>query len=196
MDYLALLRKWNRVINLTGLRSCREIVIKHFLDSLSPLPYLPEEARILDLGSGAGFPGLPLKIARPYQAVTLIDASGKKVSFLKEVVRHLNLSHTPVLQGFLGKGSPVVPGIDPFEIIITRAVGKVTSLLTGVNPYLAKGGKLLLMKGPEGPEEISLFQAEIQKKGFQIEPAIRLTLPFLDQERMLIFITKIKSNIF
>lgn len=191
MDYLALLRKWNRVINLTGLRSCREIVIKHFLDSLSPLPYLPEGARLLDLGSGAGFPGLPIKIVHPDQSVTLIDASGKKVSFLKEVIRHLNLGHTPVLQVFLGKGSPVMPGIGPFDTIITRAVGKVTSLLTGVDPYLAKGGKLLFMKGPEGAEEISLFQTEIRKKGFQIDRPIRLTLPFLDQERMLIFITKI-----
>ena len=81
MDYLDLLCKWNRHINLTGLRYWREIIIKHFLDSLTPLPYLPEESRLLDLGSGAGFPGLPIKIVRPGQAITLVDGAAKKISF-------------------------------------------------------------------------------------------------------------------
>ena len=191
MDYLALLRKWNRVINLTALHSTEEIVVKHFLDSLTLLPYLPEEARILDLGSGAGFPGLPIKIVRPGQAITLVDASAKKISFLKEVVRCLNLSGTRVLQGFVSKRSPALLGSDRFEIIVARAVGKLIDLLSGVYPYLEKGGKLLLMKGREGPQEISLLKDEIEKRGFRIEAPIGLTLPFLEQERILIFLTKI-----
>lgn len=191
MDYLLLLEKWNRVINLTGLHTCQEIIVKHFLDSLTLLPYLPEEARILDLGSGAGFPGLPIKIARPGQAITLVDAAAKKISFLKEAVRRLNLGDTRVLQGYVSKRSPALLGSDRFEIIVTRAVGKLIDLLNGVVPYLPKGGKLLLMKGRGGFQEISLLKSEIQKGGFRIEAPIGLTLPFLDQERTLIFMTKI-----
>jgi 16S rRNA (guanine527-N7)-methyltransferase len=191
MDYLVLLRKWNRVINLTALHSIEEIVVKHFLDSLTLLPHLPEKARILDLGSGAGFPGLPIKIVRPGQAITLVDASAKKISFLKEVVRCLNLSGTRVLQGFVSKRSPALLGSDRFEIIVARAVGKLEDLLSGIYPHLEKGGKLLLMKGREGPQEIFLLQDEIEKRGFGIEAPITLTLPFLEQERSLVFLTKI-----
>jgi 16S rRNA (guanine527-N7)-methyltransferase len=191
MDYLALLRKWNRVINLTALNSMEEIVVKHFLDSLTLLPHLPEKARILDLGSGAGFPGLPIKIVRPGQAITLVDASAKKISFLKEVVRCLNLSGTRVLQGFVSKRSPTLLGSDRFEIIVARAVGKLIDLLSGLYPYLEKGGELLLMKGREGPQEIFILKDEIGKRGFRIEAPIDLTLPFLEQERILIFLTKI-----
>ncbi len=191
MDYLALLRKWNRVFNLTSLSSSKEVMVKHFLDSLTLLPYLPEEARILDLGSGAGFPGLPIKIVRPDQAITLVDAAAKKISFLKEVVRRLNLGDTQVLQGFVSKRAPAFLGTDRFEIIVARAVGKLIDLVNGVYPYLAKGGKLLLMKGREGPQEISLLKGKIQKRGFRIEAPIDLPLPFLEQERILIFLTKI-----
>ncbi len=191
IDYLALLRKWNRVFNLTSLCSCKEIMVKHFLDSLTLLPYLPEEARILDLGSGAGFPGLPIKIVRPGQAITLIDAVDKKISFLKEVVRRLNLGDTRVLQGFVGKKSPDLLGSERFEIIVARAVGKLIDLVDGGSPHLAKGGKLLLMKGREGLQEISLLKVKIQERGFRIEAPIDVTVPFLEQERILIFLTKI-----
>jgi 16S rRNA (guanine527-N7)-methyltransferase len=194
MDYLDLLCKWNRHINLTGLRSWREIIIKHFLDSLTPLPYLPEEARILDLGSGAGFPGLPIKIARPTQQITLIDASVKKINFLKEVVRQLTLGPISIHQAFLGKRSTDWFKADPFEIIISRAVGKITDLLPAVYPYLPDRGQLVLMKGRQGVEEISALTAEIKKKGFRLEAPIILTLPFLEQKRTLLFLTKVKGG--
>jgi 16S rRNA (guanine527-N7)-methyltransferase len=190
MDYLTLLRKWNRVINLTGLRSDEEIVLKHFLDSLSLLPHLADGARIMDLGSGAGFPGLPIKIARPGQPVTLAEASTKKVSFLKEAIRRLNLGGAQVLQGYLGKRSASFLRSQQFEIITTRGVGKLFDLLAGVYPYLPVGGKLLLMKGKEGLKEISPKKVEIGRKGFRMEKPISLTLPFLNQERILIFLTK------
>jgi 16S rRNA (guanine527-N7)-methyltransferase len=196
MSYLTLLDKWNRRINLTGLRSCREIILKHFLDSLTPIPYFSEKRRLLDLGSGAGFPGLPIKIVRPTQPVTLIEASAKKVSFLKEAVRHLELGHIPIYQSYLGKGPPPLLETDPFEIIITRAVGKIINLLIAADSLLRPEGKVLFMKGPKGPEEIFGLKAQIQERGFRLETPIVLTLPFLEQERTLIFVTKskIKNN--
>ena len=90
-------------MNLTALRSPREIIIHHFLDSLLLLPHLPQTARLLDIGSGAGFPGLPLKIARPGLTIDLVEATAKKVSFLKEAVRRLGLSGMNVIPVFLGK---------------------------------------------------------------------------------------------
>jgi 16S rRNA (guanine527-N7)-methyltransferase len=191
VDYLGLLLKWNRTVNLTGLRSSQEIVIKHFLDSLTPLPHLPEEARIMDLGSGAGFPGLPIKIVRPDQSIALVDASAKKTSFLKEVIRQLNLQDIRVFQGYLGKRASSFLGPLQFDIIITRAVGNPIDLMTGAYPYLPVGGKVLLMKGKEGPREISALKGEILKKGFRIEKPIELTLPFSGQKRTLVFLTKI-----
>jgi 16S rRNA (guanine527-N7)-methyltransferase len=191
MSFLNLLDTWNRHINLTGLRSWREIIGKHFLDSLTPLPYLPAAARILDLGSGAGFPGIPIKIARPVQSVTLIEASTKKVSFLKEAVRYLKLGPIPIYQSYLGKGPSPLLEEGPFEIVVTRAVGKTINLLTAADPYLKIGGKILFMKGPKGSEEIFKQRARILDRGFQIETPIVLTLPLLEQERILIFITKV-----
>lgn len=190
LSYLSLLIKWNRHMNLTGLRSCREIMMKHFLDSLTPLPYLPKEARILDLGSGAGFPGLPIKIARSAQSVTLIESSAKKVSFLKEAVRYLEVGSVPIFQTFLGKGSSPLSGINPFDIIISRAVGNLVGLLSAAGPYLPFGGKIMLMKGRQGAEEIFKSRSQIQEKGFRIEAPVVLFLPFLGQERQLIFLSK------
>ena len=192
MEYLDLLSQWNRHINLTGLRSCREIIIKHFLDSLTPLPYLPSAARILDLGSGAGFPGLPIKIVRPTQPITLIEASAKKVSFLKEAARHLKLAPMAIHQTYLGEAPPHSLETDPFEIVVTRAVGKTINLLRAVDPYLRPGGKVLFMKGPNGSAEIFGLKAQIEERGFRVGAPIVLTLPLLEQERVLVFITKVR----
>ncbi len=194
MSYLTLLDKWNRHINLTGLRSCREIIIKHFLDSLTPIPYFSEKTRLLDLGSGAGFPGLPIKIVRPTQPVTLIEASAKKVSFLKEAARHLGLNSISIYQTYLGQGPPKLLDSDSFEVIVARAVGNLVDLLSRVYPYLPYGGRLLLMKGRQGSEEISLLRSQIQERGFRIEKPIVLMLPFLEQERQLIFLSKVEEK--
>jgi 16S rRNA (guanine527-N7)-methyltransferase len=190
LDYLSLLNTWNRHINLTGLHSFGEILIKHFLDSLTPLPYLPEKANLLDLGTGAGFPGLPIKIVRPDQPVTLIEASAKKVSFLKETVRHLKLGPVPTYQTYLSKVPPLFLETDSFEIVVTRAVGKTINILSAADSLLKSGGKVLFMKGPRGFEEIYGQKAQIQERGFRLEAPIFLTLPFSDQERTLIFVTK------
>lgn len=194
MHYLILLQKWNRVINLTGIHSWREIIVKHFLDSLTLLPHLPEESKILDLGSGAGFPGLPIKIVRPFQEITLSEASAKKVSFLNEVVRHLGLSDTRVLQGYLSNKTPGLTVPRPFDVITTRAVGKLHKILAVAQDLMPSGGQLILMKGPKGLQEITAQEVLIQKMGFQLETPFLLTLPILNQERILIFLRKMERS--
>jgi 16S rRNA (guanine527-N7)-methyltransferase len=190
MNYLSLLLKWNRRLNLTALHSSQEIIPKHFLDSLLPLPYIPEAAKVLDVGSGAGFPGLPIKITRPLQPLTLIDSSAKKISFLKEVIRSLSLTAVEVRQAYLGKGSPFRQTYELFDIIITRAVGKPLELLTAAHPYLKIKGQVILMQGLKGSEEIRGMDPQIKRKGFRLAPPVVLTLPFLEQKRVLLFLEK------
>jgi 16S rRNA (guanine527-N7)-methyltransferase len=192
MEYLVLLQKWNRLINLTGLQTRREIIVKHFLDSLTLLPFLPKTFRLMDLGSGAGFPGLPIKIMAPDQEITLVEASAKKVSFLREVIRRLGLSDVEVIQHFLNPNASALPTLrEPFDIITSRAVGRMANLLPSAWSYLAKGGKLILMKGKEGKQELIAEAPLIQQLDFQIEEPVFLTLPLINQERILLFLTKI-----
>ncbi len=188
--YRDLLKHWNRRWNLTALRSDSEIIIKHFLDSLLPLPYLPDRASLLDIGSGAGFPGLPLKIARPSLSVTLLESSGKKISFLKEVARNLQLKDLAVVQGFLGKGSPFRWNGTPFDLAISRAVGQPLPLLSAVRPWLKTKGRILFLKGPRGEQEFQKLEQEIRKRGFGINRSVMTTLPVLHQKRVLIFLEK------
>ncbi|MEW6184268.1 MAG: 16S rRNA (guanine(527)-N(7))-methyltransferase RsmG [Thermodesulfobacteriota bacterium] len=190
MDYLSLLLKWNRRLNLTALRSVQEIIPKHFLDSLLPLPYIPQGAKLLDVGSGAGFPGLPIKILRPLQPLTLLESSAKKNSFLKEVIRRLSLAAVDVRQAYLGKGSSFRPNDDLFDIIITRAVGKPLELLSAAHPYLKTGGRVLLMQGCKGSARIQEMESQIVRRGFQLNPPLVLTLPDLEQKRVLLFLEK------
>jgi 16S rRNA (guanine527-N7)-methyltransferase len=192
MEYLLLLQKWNRIINLTGFQTRREIIVKHFLDSLTLLPFLPETFRLMDLGSGAGFPGLPIKVMALDQEVTLVEASAKKVSFLREVIRRLGLSDVGIIQHFLNPNASALPALrEPFDIITSRAVGRMTEIVTSARSYLAKGGKLILMKGKKGKQELIAEAPLIQHRGFQIEEPVCLTLPLINQERTLIFLTKI-----
>ena len=189
--FLGLLKKWNTHINLTALQSDQDIIVKHFLDSLSPIPYLPQEAHILDLGSGAGFPGIPIKIYRPSQPVTLLEASAKKISFLKEAVRSLNLEHILVCRGFLGKGAPSPVGDNRFEIIITRAVGNLGMILKEAGARLIKEGRLILMKGPQGHQELSDLESAIDKAGFQLESPLEIILPFSESKRTIFILRKV-----
>lgn len=194
MEYLNLLEKWNRTINLTGLQTRQEMIVKHFLDSLTIIPYLPETFRLLDLGSGAGLPGLPIKIMRPDQEVTLIEASAKKASFLREAVRRLHLPDLFVVHLFLSTPIASRPELEkPFDIMTSRAVGRLPELLSLAQNLLSMGGKLMLLKGKKGLEEIMAVKDLTEKMGFQIEEPVFRTLPFLNQERTLIFLTRTGS---
>jgi len=189
MDFLEVLKKWNRRLNLTGLRDDREIILKHFLDSLTPLPLIPEKASLMDIGSGAGFPGLPIQIVRPDQAVTLVEASAKKTTFLKEVCRRLGLRQTVVLCWSIGQTDPPRP-LPLFDVAITRAVGRPLELLTAVYPHLKRGGKMIFLKGSKGFKETETAKARMEKIGFSPPQSVKITLPVLEQERMLYILTK------
>jgi 16S rRNA (guanine527-N7)-methyltransferase len=187
--FLELLLKWNRKMNLTALRSPSQIISRHFLDSLLLLPHLPETGRLLDLGSGAGFPGLPLKIARPGLSIDLVEATARKASFLKEAIRRLRLSGIAVFSIFLGKEPmPLKPG-EPWERFLTRGVN-LEVVLRAVDPYWGPSQKLLLVKGLDWQKEIESAGPLLKKGRLEVESTTLLKNPLSEKGWALVILRK------
>ena len=194
---------WNRQTRLTAITDPLEVAVKHFLDSLTPAPQITPDARLLDIGSGGGFPALPLKVVYPDLTVTMIDASRKKVSFLRHVIRLLKLSQIDALHTRAEALTCALPTEMPrFDVIVCRALGPLESFVVLALPLLAKGGKLISLKGPGVAEELHrLFDCqETLPKG--LPPDFRethtvnttwLKLPFLDEHRTLVTVQALQE---
>ena len=172
--YLQELLDWNRRVNLTAITDPAEIVIKHFVDSLTPLPYLGSATSLLDVGSGAGFPGIPLKIAAPDLRLSLVDANRKKISFLKQVVRTLELREVTVRHGRI---EDLPPPEEPYTTIISRAFRRLEPLLEMVSPLIAPGCTLIAMLGPTRAPEHRLFRELASAHGLKLSQIVPLELP-------------------
>src|SRR5512136_2480639 len=138
--YLKELLKWNQKINLTAIRSEKGIVLKHFLDSLSVYPYLPEHSVVLDIGSGAGFPGIPISIVHPTVEVTLMDSVRKKVDFQKHIIRILGLNGTKAIHARAQDKGILKDLGGHFDIILSRAFSDLQTVLALSLPFLRQGG--------------------------------------------------------
>ncbi len=182
--YLKELKIWRKNIGLTSLSSDQDIILKHFIDSLSPLLLIPSTSFVVDLGSGAGFPGLPLKIARPSLQLIMLDSSQKKIHFQKHIIRLLNLSGAKSFHHRVEKGPIEEIGIDRGDIVISRALSGVGKFIVWGVPYLKEEGRLILMLGKY------LFLKEIKKIsisfGMEIEKILPFQLPILGHKRHLI----------
>jgi 16S rRNA (guanine527-N7)-methyltransferase len=168
--YFRLLVKWNKAYNLTAITKRDEVFEKHFIDSLAPLDILPAKGRLLDIGAGAGFPGIPLKIVRPSLSVTLLDAVDKKCLFCEAVVRELGLKDIDVVHG-RAEDKAVTTKLGKFDVVISRATFKLPELVKMAVPYLKDGGKMIAMKGSE---EISNFKFQISNFS---EKIVKYNLP-------------------
>jgi 16S rRNA (guanine527-N7)-methyltransferase len=145
---------WNEKMNLISFHTPEEVLIKHFIDSLTPLPYItPPQGRLLDIGSGGGFPGVPLKIARPALQVSLLEASRKKCSFLKHLIRQLPLSQAEVIHTRVESAMTDNSYHRVFQTVISRAAFKLPALFSMSRFFLSPGGLLIAMKGPRGEAE-------------------------------------------
>lgn len=196
MTFLSELKKWNRAYNLTGLKSDEDIIIKHFLDSLLYLKVIlvypvrkqknstvVNALKIADAGTGAGFPGIPIKIMRPEIDITLIESSKKKTAFLRHILRVLSLNGVKVLDERvenLGRKYEKT-----YDVIVSRATFKIEDFIKKTCPYVKETGVLVLSKGPKVFEEIK----ELKDKGV-IKKITRLSL--MNNERNLLVI-KCKS---
>lgn len=178
MRYVALLHKWNRVYNLTAVREVERMVSHHLLDSLAIVPHV-EGSNVLDVGTGAGLPGIPLAIARPQLSVTLLDSIQKKTAFLQQAVGELGLKNASVVcdRVELWKSS------QRFDVVVSRAFAELADFVNQTARLLVPGGVFVAMKGLHPVEEIKSLPA-----GFRLQKVVRLEVPGLGAERHLVFI--------
>lgn len=177
--YVALLERWNRAYNLTAVRRPEDMVIWHILDSLAILPWL-RGPRVVDVGSGAGLPGIPLAIARPECAFDLLDSSGKRTRFMTQAVLQLQLRQVQVIRCRVEEYQPA----ELFDTVLSRAFGSLAALLNSAGRLCAPAGRLLAMKGKRPDEELLKLP-----EGYKVIEVIRLSVPGLDAERHLIHLT-------
>jgi 16S rRNA (guanine527-N7)-methyltransferase len=182
--YLALLARWNRVYNLTAVRTVDEMVPRHIFDSLSILPWVRGE-RILDVGSGAGLPGIPLAIVRPEWSFDLLDSNSKRVRFLTQAVAELRLDNARVVHS---RAQDYEPGAG-FDSIVSRAFASLTELLICVGRLCARGGNILAMKGVYPKDEI-----EELPSGYVLMGVHPLDVPDLRASRHLVRLAPIPRD--
>jgi 16S rRNA (guanine527-N7)-methyltransferase len=174
------LLKWNAKVNLTAITAPEEVLEKHFLDSLAVLPEVEGAASMLDVGAGAGFPGLPLRVARPGLAVTLVDTVGKKVSYLKAVIAGMGLTGAKGVHA-RAEGQPEAEGLPRAERVICRAFMDLPDWLKLAPAYLAPGGRVVAMLGKAQPD--AELQARAAEQGLKVVSARAYRLPFSGAER-------------
>jgi 16S rRNA (guanine527-N7)-methyltransferase len=178
---------WNRKINLTAITNSRDIAIKHFLDSLAPAGFIPDRARLLDIGSGGGFPGIPLKILKPSISVLLIDGVRKKVNFLKHVLRSLKLENIEALQIRAENLLKKPECANSFDVIISRALSDLEPFVKNALPLLAKQGTIIAMKGQVDPKELDAVRAEAPGDRYALEVE-NYRLPLIEAARSIVII--------
>ena len=176
VGHLDLLDEWNARMNLTAIRDRPSQLTKHLLDSLTVRPFLRGE-RIADVGSGAGFPGIPLAIVEPQRHFALIESTGKKCRFLEHVRDALGLGNVEVVQSRAEAYKPEVR----FDTVIARAVGPIAGLVKAAGPLVVGGGRLLCMKGRYPDEELAA-----RLNGWKVAAVHPLTVPGLAEERHLV----------
>lgn len=181
LDYVQLLVKWNQAYNLTAIRDPKEMITRHLLDSLAILPYLHGKT-ILDVGTGAGLPGIPLAIADPSRQFVLLDSNGKKVRFLQQVIAQLQLKQISAVQD---RAEHFASSLR-FDSIVARALSEVTDIISKTERLLAKDGQWLLMKGryPEDELKNLMYKAKV----------LRIEVPGLAEERHLVIVEGNRSE--
>lgn len=178
--YLGLLAKWNRVYNLTAIRGEEKFVSHHLLDSLALVPHLPA-GRVIDVGSGAGLPGVPIAVANPEREVTLLDSNQKRGVFLKQVIAELGLDHVSVVIDRVERYRPDVA----FEAVVSRAFSELADFIDMAGHLCGPDGVLLAMKGTYPRDEIARIPAQ-----WTVSNVIALRVPQLDAERHLLVLRR------
>ena len=197
--YLELLVQWNQKINLTSLKTPQEIIIKHFLDSISCVKVInkyinTEGISVIDVGTGAGFPGIPIKIICPSIRLSLLEARKKKTRFLEKVTEEMNFQQVEILNGRAETFGKCPDYREKYDITISRAVAPLNILSEYCLPLVRVGGLFVAQKGRSYKKETEKSFKTIQVLGGELIGVENVRIPFIDQERHLLLIKKIKGT--
>jgi len=194
------LRAWNDKVNLTAIRDSAGIQVKHFLDSLSLLKALPRlrtgdsGLKLIDVGTGAGFPGLPLKIVCPDLRLTLVEATGKKIAFCEHIIATLKLSGVTVVKARAEEMGQDQAHREHYDWAVARAVAEMPVLAEYLLPLVKRGGHALAQKGETAPVETQTAEGAIKKLGGELEQLIQIELPGVVETRFLVVLKKVAAT--
>lgn len=192
-NYMNLLLEWNEKINLTAIIEPREIILKHFVDSLTIAKYIKYDEKLIDVGTGAGFPGIPLSIVKENTDIVLLDSLNKRINFLEEVKENLKLENITTIHGRAEEFGKNKNEREKYDIATSRAVAPLNILLEYLLPLVKVGGKAICMKG-SNIEEIENARNALEILGGKIEKIEEITLPNRDIKRNIIIVKKVKNT--
>lgn len=196
--YFKFLIEVNKNVNLTRITEENEVYLKHFYDSITPLLFFSEvftqNSTLCDVGAGAGFPSIPLKILRPDLKVTIVDSLAKRLTFLKELVVKLNLTDVELVHGRAEDVGQNKLYREKFDLVTARAVAKMSVLSEYCLPLVKKGGYFIALKGPKAGTELDEGKAAIATLGGKLVQDTELTLPETSEERTLVLVKKVKET--
>ena len=192
-QYKEILKEWNEKINLTAITEDKDIIIKHFIDSLTINKYISSDSKIIDVGTGAGFPGVPVKIVNKNIDLTLLDSLNKRLLFLQTVSETLGLKNVEFIHGRAEDFGNDIKYREKYDIATARAVANLSVLAEYCIPFVKVGGIFVCMKG-SNIEELEDAKTAIKFLGGEIEKIEKIFLPDVNEERNIIIIRKIKST--
>lgn len=193
-DYLNLLLEWNEKINLTAITEINEIILKHFIDSLTIAKYLKDSDNFVDVGTGAGFPGIPIAIWNNTINITLLDSLNKRILFLNDVINKLDLKNIKTIHGRAEEFGQNKQTREKYDVVTSRAVANLTTLSEYLLPIVKVGGKCICMKGSNIDQELDDAKFAIKEFGGEIKKIEKFVLPDSDIERNIIIINKMKET--
>lgn len=192
-QYMNILLEWNKKINLTAITNENEVITKHFIDSLTINEYIESNSKIIDVGTGAGFPGLPLALFNEDCNVTLLDSLNKRILFLNEVINDTKIGNVITVHGRAEDFGQDRKFREKYDIAVSRAVAPLNVLVEYLLPFVKVGGKCICMKGPKANEELTKIEKSLIKLGGKLDRVYEKNIDG-DGERNLIIIKKIKET--
>lgn len=196
MQYKSLLKEWNEKVNLTAITEDGEIISKHFIDSIQAFQFdgLNEAETLIDVGTGAGFPGLPIKIMKPEIRITLLDSLNKRLNFLRAVSEDLKLENVELVHSRAEDGARKPEYRDSFDVAVSRAVANLTLLTELCLPYVKVGGHFIALKGPAVEQEIRDAEYAVKVLGGKITEVKEVQIEGTDLKHNLVVIRKMKAT--
>ncbi|OFI05393.1 ribosomal RNA small subunit methyltransferase G [Clostridium acetireducens DSM 10703] len=196
ISYKNLIKEWNEKVNLTAITEDEDIIKKHFIDCIKVFEFLPlkKAQSVIDIGTGAGFPGIPIKIIEPNINIDLLDSLNKRIKFLEEVIKELQLEKTSAFHGRSEDYGKDKNHREKYDFAVSRAVANMTVLSEWCIPFVKKGGYFIAMKGPSIEKELKDAKNAIKILGGKVEDIINVDIESTDLKHNLIIVKKVKET--